>query len=559
MPPQPGSAGPAAETLADFLNAAADLLGEKNVSRDSQHSASHNYASQDSYGDDPAAVVRPKTVEDVQQLVRLANTFKVSLWAISRGKNLGYGGSGPVVKGAIVLDLQRMNNIIEVNEEYGYAIVEPGVSFFNLYEEIQRQGLNLWPSVPAIGWGSAMGNTLDRGFGYTPNGEHSQSQCGMEVVLPNGELLRTGSGAMRITRPFPCIREALAHAWTVSFSNPTSVTNLLTIPRRLHQTRHPHHAGPRSPYATVEVDVPLESDPVPLICTLSDLMRRSIILNSPSIANIFRIALTSQLPAVFAKIVPHMYSNSCVPARVLSDIQTEHKWGYWRAYFSLYGSVEMLPALKQTVARTFVPIPGAQIAYKLSLPGTPGAFISAARDIISEEIPHSGIPTIRAARHRRLARRRGKRQGRTRTRASRRAVIPPSGCELYASYLTARQRTTDAKFDFFADFHVYPRYVVGIALVIYNAEEDEERRMQSWYEDLISDAAKQGWVEYRTHVQYMDRVAAKLDFNDGAFGKVTRLLKDTLDPNGVLAPGKSGVWNSARVGYGGMGEVTVPV
>jgi FAD/FMN-containing dehydrogenase len=96
-----------------------------------------------------------------------------------------------------------MNKIIEVNGEYGYAIVEPGVSFFDLFEEIQRKGLALWPSVPAIGWGSVLGNTVDRGFGYTPNGEHSQSQCGMEVVLPDGNLLRTGSGAMKNNKAFP--------------------------------------------------------------------------------------------------------------------------------------------------------------------------------------------------------------------------------------------------------------------------------------------------------------------------------------------------------------------
>lgn len=140
--------------------------------------------------------MRPETVEEVQEIVKLANKHQVYLWTVSRGKNLGYGGTGPVVKGTVVLDLHRMTQIIEINEEYGYAIAEPGVSFFDLYEEIQRRGLKLWPSVPAIGWGSVVGNTLDRGFGYTPNGEHSQSQCGMEVVLPDGTLLRTGSGAM---------------------------------------------------------------------------------------------------------------------------------------------------------------------------------------------------------------------------------------------------------------------------------------------------------------------------------------------------------------------------
>lgn len=95
-----------------------------------------------------------------------------------------------------------MNRIIEVNEDYAYAIVEPGVSFFDLYNYVQEKKLALWPSCPAIGWGSVLGNTLERGFGYTPNGEHSQQQCGMEVVLPNGETLRTGMGAMEGSKTF---------------------------------------------------------------------------------------------------------------------------------------------------------------------------------------------------------------------------------------------------------------------------------------------------------------------------------------------------------------------
>ena len=113
-----------------------------------------------------------------------------------------YGGSSPVVRGSAVLDLHRMKKIIEINEEYAYAIVEPGVTFFDLYEEVKKRGLKLWPSVPSLGWGSILGNALDRGFGYTPEGEHSQMQCGMEVVLPNGELVRTGMGAMEDNKCF---------------------------------------------------------------------------------------------------------------------------------------------------------------------------------------------------------------------------------------------------------------------------------------------------------------------------------------------------------------------
>jgi 4-cresol dehydrogenase (hydroxylating) len=114
-----------------------------------------------------------------------------------------YGGSAPVVQGSVVLDLQLMKNIIEVNEEYAYAIVEPGVSFFDLYEYIQEHKMKLWMSCPALGWGSIVGNCLDRGFGYTPTGEHSQQQCGMEVVLPDGKVVRTGMGALKPQSTWP--------------------------------------------------------------------------------------------------------------------------------------------------------------------------------------------------------------------------------------------------------------------------------------------------------------------------------------------------------------------
>jgi hypothetical protein len=47
-----------------------------------------------------------------------------------------------------------------------------------------------------IGGGSVIGNTVDRGVGYTPYGDHFGMHCGFEIVLPNGEVMRTGMGAM---------------------------------------------------------------------------------------------------------------------------------------------------------------------------------------------------------------------------------------------------------------------------------------------------------------------------------------------------------------------------
>lgn len=221
---------------ASFFDSVSSAIGAENVSRDGSSGALAGPRGQTAYGDlyplgvergkPPVGAVRPRTVEEVQEVLRAANTFGVPIWVVSRGKNLGYvsstlnivvlfssqfsspntnsyGGTAGVLSSSVTMDLQRMNQIIEVNEELAYAIVEPGVSFFDLYEEVTRRKLKLWPSVPAIGWGSVLGNTMDRGFGYTPDGDHTTAQCGMEVVLPNGEVMRTGMGAMTNSKLFP--------------------------------------------------------------------------------------------------------------------------------------------------------------------------------------------------------------------------------------------------------------------------------------------------------------------------------------------------------------------
>jgi len=145
-----------------------------------------------------SSAVAPASTEQVQQIVRIANRYRVPLYTISTGKNLGYGGSAPTLSGSVVLDLKRMNRILEVNEDNAYALVEPGVSYFDLYRYIKERKLKVWIDCPDPGWGSVLGNAIDRGGGYTAANyrNHFDAHCGMEVVLPNGELLRTGMGAI---------------------------------------------------------------------------------------------------------------------------------------------------------------------------------------------------------------------------------------------------------------------------------------------------------------------------------------------------------------------------
>ena len=88
--------------------------------------------------------------------------YRIPLYPISTGKNLGYGGSAPYLSGSVVLDLKRMNRMLEVSEKNAYALVEPGVSYFDLYRYIQEHKLKVWIDCPDPGWGSLIGNALDR-------------------------------------------------------------------------------------------------------------------------------------------------------------------------------------------------------------------------------------------------------------------------------------------------------------------------------------------------------------------------------------------------------------
>ena len=152
------------------------------------------YATWDDYT--ASAVVMPTTVEEIQAILRVANEHKVPLWTHGQGRNNGYGGPAPRVRGSVIVSLRNMNRVLEINEECAYAVVEPGVRWFDLYDAIQAGGHKLWLSIADLGWGSVIGNTLDHGVTYLPYGQDMGAQCGMEVVLANGDVLRTGMGAM---------------------------------------------------------------------------------------------------------------------------------------------------------------------------------------------------------------------------------------------------------------------------------------------------------------------------------------------------------------------------
>jgi 4-cresol dehydrogenase (hydroxylating) len=158
----------------------------------------------------PTAYVYPSCTSEVQQIVHIANDSKFPLWPCSKGKNWGYGAATPARDGAIVVNLERMNRILEVNQELAYAVLEPGVTYRQLYDHLTRNSYPLWlDATDGPPDGSVMGNALERGVGETPYGDHFENICGMEVVLPSGELVRTGGGSIHNYRSWN------THKWGV--------------------------------------------------------------------------------------------------------------------------------------------------------------------------------------------------------------------------------------------------------------------------------------------------------------------------------------------------------
>jgi 4-cresol dehydrogenase (hydroxylating) len=179
--------------LSQAFDAWAERLGESHVVRDREalHAAETTTFATTAR---VKAIIRPENRADVQECVRIANRFGVPIYPISTGKNWGYGSRVPPRDG-VLLDLGRLNRIVDFNEDLAYVTLEPGVTQRQLYAFLQQRQSRLWMDATGASPDcSIIGNTLERGFGHTPMGDHCATSCGLEVVLPTGECVGTGFG-----------------------------------------------------------------------------------------------------------------------------------------------------------------------------------------------------------------------------------------------------------------------------------------------------------------------------------------------------------------------------
>jgi 4-cresol dehydrogenase (hydroxylating) len=98
-------------------------------------------------------------------------------------------------------------------------------------------------------------------------------------------------------------------------------------------------------------------------------------------------------------------------------------------------------------------------------------------------------------------------------------------------------------FDYSPSIVAHGRSVVAVNAFYFDTADAERRdSVYAMHEQLLAAATREGYALYRAHLEFMDQAADAYSFNDHAYRRFNRKLKDALDPHGILAPGKQGIW-----------------
>jgi len=148
-------------------------------------------------------IIRPISAEEISEIVRIANKYNIKI--VPRGGGADLVG-GAATDNGILLDLTRMNKIIEINKDNFYCIVECGVTWGELISELYKLDLTTGVLGPGSGYSATVGGALSNstaGFGSTKYGLVPDNCLGVEAVLPNpqGSIIQTGAKANKFAEP----------------------------------------------------------------------------------------------------------------------------------------------------------------------------------------------------------------------------------------------------------------------------------------------------------------------------------------------------------------------
>jgi 4-cresol dehydrogenase (hydroxylating) len=468
-------------------------------------------------GDDSyaaSAVVMPSSVEEVQAVVGIANELSIPLWATSQGRNNGYGGGSPRLRGSVTVSLRRMNRVLEINQELAYAVVEPGVSWFDLYDAIEAGGHDLMLSIPDLGWGSVVGNSLDNGGTYLPYGADFMAPCGLEVVLAGGEVLRTGMGAIPDSKVWHIYKRGLGPVLDPLFmqSNYGIVTRMGVWLMRKPEA-----------YAPLLLTAPRDADLEAVVDTLRELRLERTIEGVPIL---FNSLIAASMAEGGMKLQADVGPLREEEIQAMADAMGI---GRWAVRCALWGPRAVVDARLERIRAAWARIPGSAVLHGRTYAPEEYGEIEAPGDKIQAGIPNLDIienmgdighvgfsPAVPLTGH----------DVRDAVDFLRDLIEREARANFLAGIILTNERTC----------------LIVTGASFHTSDAEQVRRVYEAMKLLVREAGRRGLGEYRAHLDFMDLASDQYSFNDHAYRRFCETVKDAIDPNGILSPGRHGIW-----------------
>jgi len=173
-----------------------DIVGQENFTDHLIDLVSYTYDASD-HDHRPEVAVWPNTAEQVSKILILANEQRFPVTA--RGAGTGLAGGAVPTRGGLVLDMCRMNKILDIRIADRLAVVQPGVVYADLERALAPHGF-FFPPDPASGKACTLGGNVATNAGGIRGAKYGVTRdyvMGLEVVLPDGRIMRTGSRCMK--------------------------------------------------------------------------------------------------------------------------------------------------------------------------------------------------------------------------------------------------------------------------------------------------------------------------------------------------------------------------
>lgn len=528
-------------TLSDAIAELRQLLDDDRVSTDDRDIASA-MSDTSPLRQALSAIVRPQSEGEIEQIVAIANRHGIPLYPVSSGKNWGYGTSNPVREGCILVDLGGMDQIIEFDAELGLVTLQPGVTQEMLGRYLEQNQLDFL--IPVTGAGptcSLIGNTLERGYGITPIADHFAAMTRLRAVLADGSVYDSALselGGERIDRAFkygigPYVDGLFTQG---NIGIVTSMT--IALARRPQQVVGFFFGIPR--------DEGLE-DAVRAIQRI--LQQTQGTTGSINLMNQRRVL--SMMETYPAGIAP----GELIPDDQVSALAKRNQVMTWTGAGAIYGNRDMIKAAKRIIRRElrgtgkrlmfFTPgMTGKIRAASDFLPGRLGSFVGNIFTTLDKTLQllagkpseialplcywKSGTPPAAGEAFDPA------KDGTGLYWYSPLVPMLPQAAREYTSMVDATCRKNGVE-PLITLTSVSERCWDSTVPILFDpADETDSARAKACYRDLFENGKALGYVPYRSHVETMGWFIQP----DSPFWNTAKKIKQALDPNGIMAPGR---------------------